>query len=236
MNQSNPEFNFDNPKDLNNLNNKRLIPYRSYLYKTFNVFVVLLLIFSSYGCPSFKDVLNTISNVKSLQYKLDRVDNFTLSGVRLNNKSGIKDFTIQEGLMLTQAFATKSFPTTFDLVVTVKNPNSGVKENIGTPITMSKLAWNLFIDNQPTISGVVNKEIVIPPSNSTVELPITISLDMLKFFGDKGYDNLLNLALNLGGAGSKPSKLMLEVTPELKTKYGVLPIKNSIQVINTEFR
>lgn len=208
----------------------------NYYLKSLNILLILVLFITFTGCPSIKDVVKTITNIKTLQFKLDRVSNFTLNRVNLSQKSSIKDFSIQEGLLLTQAFGSKTFPTTFDLVVLAKNPNTGVKESNGTPVTLNRMEWNLYIDNVQTISGVVEDDITVDPSNSTSEIPIKINIDMYKFFQDRGYDNLLNLMLSIGGLNSKPTKLMLDIKPEFKTKFGVLPFSSRIKVVDTEFR
>ncbi|MEK7250884.1 MAG: hypothetical protein AAB209_10740, partial [Bacteroidota bacterium] len=61
-------------------------------------------------------------------------------------------------------------------------------------------------------------------------------LDLMKFFKDKGYESIVNLALALGGANSAPSRLTLRVKPTVQTDFGPISYPNEIDVIDKEFR
>ena len=204
--------------------------------KNIIIFSIVFIAFFTTGCPSFQDVVKTVANLKALQFKVDRVSNLSLNRVNISKISSIKDISFSDGLLLTQAYASKSLPTTFDVIVLAKNPNEGVKESKGTPVTLSRLDWDLYIDDQKTISGVVEDDITVNPSNETTEIPIKISMDFYKYFENKGYDGMLNLAMQLGGIGNKPAKVMIDAKPEFKTKFGVLPYPSRIKIVDKEFR
>jgi hypothetical protein len=199
------------------------------------IYFIFIALFTT-GCPSFQDVMKTVANLQALKFKIDRVNNFSLNRVNISNITSIKDLSFSDGLLLTQAYSSKSLPTSFNVIVLAQNPNEGVKESKGTPVTMNRMEWDLYIDDIKTVSGVVEDDFTVDPSNATTEIPITISMDFYKFFANKGYDGMLNLAMQLGGVGNKPAKVMIDAKPEFKTKFGVLPYPSRIKIVDKEFR
>ena len=63
-----------------------------------------------------------------------------------------------------------------------------------------------------------------------------MNLDLVKFFKDKGYESIVNLALAIGGANGSPSRITLRAKPTVQTPYGPLTYPNEIDVIDREFR
>lgn len=80
--------------------------------------------------------------------------------------------------------------------------------------------WVLFIDGVQTISSRLNREFQFPASNDIGHLPLEVSMDLFDFFGNRGYEGLINLALYLGGLKSDPSKIAVEATPIFSTPFG----------------
>lgn len=197
-----------------------------------NIFFILL--FSS--CSTLEQTFKTINNLKSLQFKLKEVNNFNLNNISISNKKSLTDFSIKDGLILGNAYKNNQLPVSFDLIVLVQNPNSNNadgKESL--PITLTNLDWDLYLEDKKTISGVFSENITID-NNNTKEIPININLDLMRFYNDKSYEQIINLVLNLGGIGNKPSMLKLDAKPTFKTKLGNIPYPGRINIIDKEFR
>ena len=60
-----------------------------------------------------------------------------------------------------------------------------------------------------TISGDIGSPVSVPGTGEVTNIPLTMNLDLIEFFGNKGLDNLVNLALALGGQEGSSSKLTL---------------------------
>lgn len=187
------------------------------------------------GCATLQEMQNALVNLKRLQFKLASVAPGTLAGVDLAKVNDPLRFSVLDGLKLTQAFANKSLPVKFTLNVAAKNPNDGTGGSPSSTATLSALAWTLKIDSQETISGDINSPIVIPGTGETATIPLQMSLDLYSFFHERGYKEVLNLALAIAGQNGNTARLTLAATPTV-TVAGV-PVKypGQINIVDKEF-
>ncbi|MEO8167620.1 MAG: hypothetical protein ABI623_05180 [bacterium] len=174
-----------------------------------------------------------MTNLSRLKFKLDSVNGFQLAGIPLSGKTSL---TLADGARLLSAFSRNELPATFVLNVGALNPNDGTGGTAKTTSTLTSLAWTLIVDNTLTINGNISDPITIPGTGQEVLLPLQMNLDLVKFFKDKGYESIVNLALAIGGAGGSPSRLTLRVKPTVQTQYGPITYPNEIDVIDREFR
>jgi hypothetical protein len=198
-----------------------------------SVAVILVIIQS---CSQIQRITQQLENLKRLQFKLDNVSGFRLAGIDISNKRSINDVSLMDGLKLTQAFATKSFPADFTLNVAAKNPNDGKGGSQQTMATLKSLDWTMYIDDVKTIDGNINHSIDIPGTGQTSNIPLGVSLDLYKFIGSQGYDKVINLAMNLGGVGGSPSRLKLDAQPTVETPMGPITYPGRITIVDKEFR
>jgi hypothetical protein len=185
------------------------------------------------SCSALKDLSNTMTNLSRTKFKLDSVNGFALAGIPLAGKTSVN---VMDGVKLLAAFNRNEFPATFTLNVGALNPNDGTGGTTKASSTLTSLAWTLIVDNTLTVNGNIKDPITIPGTGQQTLIPLQISLDLLKFFKDKGYESILNLALALGGANSSPSRLTLRVKPTIQTDFGPISYPNEIDVIDKEFR
>lgn len=196
------------------------------------VVVVALLIITFTGCSVYK----TYVNLTRLKFKLADVNNFSLNGVNLSAKKSMNDFTAMELLNFTQAFSKGTLPISFTLNVDALNPNDGSGGYPKTNATIKSFPWRLLIDEKETISGNIGAPVSVPGTGEKTAIPITISLDLVQFLKDKGYDSIINLALQIGGQGGSAAKLALLVQPTVSSPLGDITYPNEIKVIDLEFR
>ncbi len=185
------------------------------------------------SCAALKDFSNAITNLSRLKFKLDSVNGFQLAGIPLSGKTQL---TLSDGARLLSAFSRNELPATFVLNVAALNPNDGMGGTTKTTSTLTSLGWTLIIDNALTVTGNIRDPITIPGTGQQVLIPLQMNLDLVKFFKDKGYESIVNLALAVGGAGGSPSRLTLRVKPTVQTPYGPITYPNEIDVIDREFR
>lgn len=188
------------------------------------------------SCNVIKDISGTLANLSKLQFKLENVSNFRLSGIDLSNKRTISDFSITDGLKLTNAFATKRFPADFIVNLNAKNPNDGSGNTQKTNATIAKLDYRLILDDIQTISGDIQSPINVPGTGQSVNIPLSMSLDLFEFFGNKGYESVINLALALGGVSGSAAKVKLDIKPTVNTAIGPISYPNRLTIIDKEWR
>ena len=187
------------------------------------------------ACKQLQQVSGAFTNLKRLQFKLENVNNFVLSGINLSSKKSLSDISMTDGIKLTQAFATKKFPAEFVLNVEARNPNDGTGGSAQTSASLTRFDWRLYIDDTQTIAGNISKPIEIPGTGKSTIIPLSISLDLYEFFGNKGYDKIVNLALAIGGVEGSSSKLKLDAKPTVTTSLGDITYPGRITIVNTQF-
>lgn len=193
--------------------------------------LIILLILSNLSCSVFQ----TISNIGRLKFKLGNVADFSLSGISVSNKSKLSDFNALDLLELSSSFAQGKFPVSFTLNVEALNPNDGTGEYPSTNATLKSFAWRLLLDNRETISGNIAQPVTVPGTGQAAIIPLRINMDLLSLFKDKGYESLINLALNLGGRGGSTSQITLYAKPVISTMLGDLSYPQELKIVDFEY-
>lgn len=180
-------------------------------------------------------VLKQMTNISRLKFKLNGVSDFRLSGINLSNKTSLKDFNVFDSAQLLNNFAKGSLPVSFVLNIEAYNPNDGG----GYPrqdLDIVDFKWRLIIDDVETLSGNIARPISVPGTGETTIFPITIELDLYKFFRERGFENVINLALAIGGKNPNLSRIVLKAQPTIQTPFGKIQYPGEIDIIDREFR
>ncbi len=188
-----------------------------------------------FGCKTLKQIADAVTNLQRLEFKLDGVSDFRLAGINLDKKKNISDFSITDGLGLTKSFTSKKLPADFMLNVAAKNPNTGGKNTKSTPATVTGFDWKLYIDEVETVHGDIGREFVIPGTGQKEIIPLSVGLDLFQFFGNKGYDGIVNLALALGGIDGSAARLKLDAKPTVKTSLGMISYPGRLTIVDKNF-
>ncbi len=196
--------------------------------------LIAALLFGS--CDALKDLQKSIANLSRCKFKLESVNGFSLMGVNLSNKTSLSDFSVVDGARLAAGFARNEFPASFTLNVAAINPNDGTGGTTQTTATLTSFAWTLILDNTLTINGDITDPITIPGTGQQTIIPLQMNLDLAKFFKEKGYQSVMNLALALGGANSSPSRITLRATPRIRTSIGDIAYPGAIDIVDKEFK
>jgi hypothetical protein len=199
-------------------------------------FSLFFMLSTFFACNALKDISKMVTNLQKCQFKLENVNGFKLAGVELGKIKSLKDFNILEGAKLLQTFNKKKVPVSFTLNVAALNPNDGTSGTSKSSVTLKSLDWKLLIDGVQTIAGVVNTPIELPGNNQKTIIPLEMNLDLYEFFGNKGYESLINTALAIGGVNGSASKLTLTGKPTISTPFGAMAYPGEIQIIEKEFR
>lgn len=176
------------------------------------------------------DVLDQASQVLMLskcQFKLSTLTNTKLAGVNIQNIDSYKELGVLDVAKVGAAYAAGSLPLSFTLNVDIKNPNQKAAG-------MSKLDWILLIDDVERLSGVTEERLTIPANGGIATLPMNLKLDLMKVVEAKNIESLANFAMNLAGAGNRPTRVSLKAKPTIYVGTTPITYPNYITV-NTEF-
>lgn len=197
----------------------------------FSITVLLALVISGIQCS----VYETMTNLSRLQFKVGNVNGFQINGVSISNKSKIADFNALDLINLSSAFAQGTLPASFILNVDAKNPNDGTGGYKRSDATLQNFKWRLFLDGKETISGDLDKPLIVPGTGDVTTIPLRINIDLMKFFKEKGYESIINLALALGGNQGSSSKISLYATPTVSSPFGNITYPGELKLIDTQF-
>ncbi len=196
----------------------------------------LALLIGLQSCATLEQLAGALVNLQRLKFKLGAVHDFSVLGINLGGKARLQDFTAAEGLRLVQGFASRRLPAEFVLNILAVNPNDGTGGSKQTVTTLTGLESRLLIDGKPTVTGNIDRPIEIPGTGQESTIGIRLGIDLYEFFGQGGYNDLLGLALAIGGKSGSSSRLSLDALPTVTTPFGPLTYPNRITIINTEFR
>ena len=198
--------------------------------------ILLLCFLLLQGCATLGEIARSLTNLQKLKFRLEGIGDFSLAGIRINEKSQLRDFSITDGIQLLAAFRSKRLPARFLLNVEARNPNDGSGGSTRTVSTLTRFDWRLLIDDRPTISGGIDKALEIPGSGQSTIIPLRLELDLYEFFGSHGYDDLIALALALGGKSGDISRVALDARPSVSTPLGDITWPEPITIVSKEFR
>jgi hypothetical protein len=188
------------------------------------------------GCAALSDLASGLANLQRLKFKIGSVRNFRLLGLDISGKSKLSEFSALDALRLVEAYRSKKLPVDFVVDVLAVNPNDGTGGTSRTASTLTGLECRLLIDGKPTIVGNIDQAVEIPGTGQESVIHIRLSLDLLEFFGDKRYEDLIQMALAIGGQSQTPTRLSLDAQPTVSTPVGPMTYPGRITIVSTEFR
>lgn len=195
------------------------------------IVLLLFIVLAGLNCS----VLKTIDNISRLKFRIGRTSNLELAGVSLAGKRSLNDLSALETLKLSASFIRGSLPLTFTIYVDAENPNDGTGGYTRTDATLESFPWRLFIDGKETITGNIGAPVAVPGSGEVTVIPLNATVDLFKIFKDRGYEGILNLALNLNGSGTRASQLSLFARPTVHTVLGNITYPEEIKIVSMEY-
>ncbi len=209
--------------------------FNSQIFRVKNILKVVVIILTlgmfsaaNFGCTA----VDTFANLQRLQFKLGSVNNFQAAGINIANLSSFSQIGILDIANLTANIAQGRLPVGFTLNLLAKNPNtSGGTANSSS--LLKKMEWNLYIDDTPTINGVMNN-ITVPGRGQETTIPMSISMDLLQYIRGQGIENLVNLALAIGGRNGSSSRLSLRGKPTMEI-FGIPITSPEITIVSHQF-
>jgi hypothetical protein len=171
------------------------------------------------GCAALEE----IAALRSVEFSLAGTSGATLAGVPLDSVRSIDQLSSTQIARVGAALAQGRLPLEANLLVRAINPADNVQARL------TRLDWTLFLDDQETINGVLDREFVLPPGEPAT-VPVQVRLDLLDFFADGRLEQVVNLALALAGAEGARQRVRLQASPSIQTPVGPIRYPRPISI------
>lgn len=181
-----------------------------------------VLLWGLVGCTTLREV----SNLRKVNFKIDRVTQPRLAGIDLTQFRSYEDLSGTDVLRLGSSLSGGSLPLSFRLHVQATNPASN-----DVDARLTKMDWTLLLEEKETVSGTFDQEVVLPPGEPR-DVGFRVELDLVRFF-DENLRGLVNLASALSGDGP-PQSVKLKVQPSINTALGPFKYPSPITVVSEE--
>ena len=195
------------------------------------ILFVLTFSFVFAGCG----VVKQITNLSRLQFRLVNIDSITLGRVNFTNKTSIKDLSSLDALKLSTSFIRENVQLKFVVNVEVKNPNAANSVSSKDDFKISSFPWRLLLNGREAIAGNISSPINIPGNKEISYIPVSIKFNLVKFIKDKGYESLIDLALNLARQKNLPTQLELFARPVINTPMGNIDYPEELKIISLNY-
>jgi hypothetical protein len=173
------------------------------------------------GCAT----LQQFAALRQVAFAIDGVSTGRLAGVDLSRVRAASDIGARDAARLAAALADENLPLEFTVDVRAENPADNQ-----TTARMVKFAWTLLLDDRETISGLVNREIVLPPGEPQI-IPLAMRLNLVEFF-DGNASELVNLALRFAGVDADAAEVKLRAEPTIETPLGPIQYPAEITILS----
>ena len=188
------------------------------------------------SCAAFDQMASALANLQRLKFKLSGVRDFRLLGLDISGKTMLSEFNALDALRLVEAYRSMKLPVDFIVDVLAVNPNDGTGETRQTTSTLTGLECRLLIDGRPTIVGNIDSPSEIPGTGRESVIPLRLSFDLFEFFAGEQYEDLIQLALAIGGKNRTATRIALDAQPTVSTPAGPITYPGRVTIVSTEFR
>jgi hypothetical protein len=169
------------------------------------------------GCATLREV----AALREVEFSLTGVSDGALAGVPITSMRSVEELGATDLLRVGAAIARKELPLEAVLLVDASNPADNAQARL------VGLDWTLYLENRETVSGILDREYVLPPGEP-VAVPVRVHLDLLEFF-DGGLEEMVGLALALAGAG-EPTSVRLDALPSIETPLGPIRYPRPVRI------
>ena len=161
------------------------------------------------GCAT----LQQLGALQNVDFDLRGVSDVRLAGVDFTRVRSFSDLSFSDAAALASAVASQDLPLDLQLDVVAMNPADNYAD-----ARLVEMAWTLFLEDRETVSGILDREMVLPRGTPTA-VPVRVGLNLVEFYEGNARD-LFELASSLAGVGGEPKEVMVEVLPTVQTSLG----------------
>ncbi len=161
------------------------------------------------GCAT----LQQLGALRNVDFDLRGVSEVRLAGVDFTRVRSFGDLSFSDAAALASAVSNRNLPLDLQLDVVAVNPTDNYAD-----ARLVEMAWTLFLEDRETVSGILDREVVLPRGAPT-DVPVSVGLNLVEFYEGNARD-LFEIASSLAGVGGDPKEVMVEVLPTVQTSLG----------------
>lgn len=169
-------------------------------------------------------VLQQVAALTRVEFALNAVRDGRLADVDLARIASYRDLGAGDVARLALAASRGALPFEFTVPVSAYNPSGN-----GVAATMVRFGWALDLDGREALRGTVDSTVSIP-AGGTVEIPLTMRIDLVEFVGGSA-ESLARIALATAGAEADPTMVRLRATPVIDTPIGPISYPEPITIV-----
>lgn len=174
------------------------------------------------GCAT----LQQIGALQQVDFSLRGVSQVHLAGIDFTRVRSFSDLSFADAASLAAAVRDRDLPLTLELDVMALNPQDNYAD-----ARLVELDWTLFLEGRETVSGVVDREVVLP-RGEPMAVPVGVNLNLVEFYEGNAQD-LFELAQSLAGVGGEPKEVAVEALPTVQTTLGPIRYPGPIRMSTT---
>ena len=171
------------------------------------------------GCAT----IEKYAELPNVEFHLDGTEHARLAGIDIDHIDRVEQIPPLDFLRIADAARRGNLPLRFDLLVGADNASTYTYD-----LRLEKLEWTLLLEDRDTVSGVLERNLVISPTGTTA-ISVPVELDLMRFFED-GASDLARLALRVAGVGDETANVKLRARPTLRTPLGTYRFPSEITI------
>jgi len=185
-----------------------------------NGVLLLALLLLGFACKTKNDV----AAFKEAEYSLQSIDEVRVNGINMLDKKGAQDFSLGEASTLFSAFSANTLQAKSTLGLNVDLGEG----NENRTMTVTQLKWQLLVDNQQAVSGVVQELVELKDGLNVIT--VSTPLKLAEENGGADLNNLLRLAALLNSEKEKRPDITLQIKPTIQTSVGPFELPAFINI------
>ncbi|MBF9254167.1 hypothetical protein I2I11_12755 [Pontibacter sp. 172403-2] len=182
--------------------------------------LLLALLLLGFACKTKND----IDAFKEAEYSLESIDEVRVNGINMLDKKGAQDFSMADATALFMAFSDNSLQAKSTLGL---NVNLG-EGNEDRTMTVTQLKWQLLVDEQEAVSGIVQEPVELKNGLNTIT--VNTPLKFAEVNGGADLNNLLRLTTLLNSEKEKRPDVILQIKPTIQTSVGPVELPSFINI------
>jgi hypothetical protein len=182
----------------------------------------LLCVVALSGCAT----LGQLRALEHVDFSIDRLSRIQLASVDVTRVQAFSDLSLTDAAALANAVRYRELPLSLEIQVLAENPADNLAD-----ARLLQLDWTLLLEDRETVSGRVDREIVLPRGEPTT-FPVAVSLNLVEFFEGNARD-LFNIAASLSGYGTESTDIELRALPVVQTAFGPISYPEPIRIVRT---
>ncbi len=155
------------------------------------------------GCASLSELINLVN----CKFSMANISDITWAGINLSNINSVSDLSVATLQKATTAIKNKDFAVSANVNVDVQNQTSKVAK-------IFAFDYEVLMDDNSLVSGKNSSNIYTINSNSTLRVPVPVSVDLVSIYQNGQVGDVINFALNMTKYGNgEESNVKIKLTP-----------------------